>query len=184
MKIIWKAVLPALALLILEISPLSARTVKPESGDAVGGSKSAPKSKEPRMNPAVQQTLWHRVLQRYQDAKKKGGGVSKEFRKRIERLYKQAKEAGEDVPSDVTEWLKTDIENMTRWHYHIETLKSLENKTLDKKLDALGRERWECFQVVRDGTQWRLFFKRRKRSYLKMIPVRQLLEFGPDGGGQ
>ncbi len=131
----------------------------------------------------TEETLWRRVLRKYEAAKSKGSGVSKEFRDRIDDLYKQAKAAGEDVPSDVSVWLKKDIENMSRWYYAVETVSSLDPEKVDKVLDARGKDRWECFQVVRDGRRWRLFFKRRKRSYLSMVPVRRLLQaFGEDGG--
>ncbi len=87
-----------------------------------------------------------------------------------------------DVPSDVGAWLKNDIENISRWYYHVETLKRPTDKAFNIRLDELGKERWECFQVIRDKKTWRVFCKRRKRSYLRMVPVNQLLEMGSDGG--
>lgn len=131
---------------------------------------------------AGEQTLWRRVQKRYESAKKKGGASSKELREKVEKLYKQAKDSGEDVPSDVTAWLKKDIEYMSRWFYKVESVIAVTDKDIEKRLNELGKERWECFQVIRDRDTYRLFCKRRKRSYLSMVPVKQLLELGGGSG--
>lgn len=135
----------------------------------------------PKTATETEETLWLRVQRKYETTKNKGSGVAKEFRERIEALYKQAKASGEDVPADVSLWLKKDIKNMSRWYYAVDTLSALDSEKVDETLNARGKERWECFQVVRDGRRWRLFFKRRRRSYLSMIPVRQLLQGFSDG---
>ncbi|MBI2840492.1 MAG: hypothetical protein HYX75_19405 [Acidobacteria bacterium] len=95
----------------------------------------------------------------------------------VKKLYEKAKAAGDTVPSDVSEWVRQDLQNMNKWEYRIETLQAPGDQLLAKKLNDLGTEAWECFHVEREGKSVTLFCKRRMKSYLQVIPVRDLFRF-------
>lgn len=92
----------------------------------------------------------------------------------VKKLYEKAKAAGDTVPSDVSEWVRQDLQNMNKWEYRIDTLQSPSDQLLAKNLNDLGTEAWECFHVDREGKSVTLFCKRRMKSYLQVIPVRDL----------
>jgi hypothetical protein len=50
-------------------------------------------------------------------------------------------------------------------------------------LDARGLERWECFHVLDRADEVVLMFKRRLRSYLGAVPLRELIRLLPFSPG-
>lgn len=50
---------------------------------------------------------------------------------------------------------------------------------LEERLDGLGKDRWNCFQVVPTGEGALLFMKLPKRSYVRLVPFWNLLETLP-----
>jgi hypothetical protein len=102
----------------------------------------------------------------------------------IRRLYEEAKDAGEQVPEDVVEWVKLDFQKIGDWEYRVVTVPRKNDETLEETLTELGADRWECFWVEPTGNKLRLLLKRPSRSYLKMIPLSQLLKLVPGGGGE
>ena len=101
---------------------------------------------------------------------------------RIQALYEQAKAAGEEVPGNVYDWIKQDLANLGDWEYTLVTVGALQPTSLQKKMNELGNERWECFDVIFDGERYHLFFRRKTRSYLSSIPVADLLKLLPGAG--
>lgn len=105
--------------------------------------------------------------------------------KRVGQLYEQAKESGEKVPGDVMDWARQEIRKVGAFEYRVVAVRDRRTpEALEAQLDALGRDRWECFQVD-GGGEWaedRLFCKRPVRSYLRAIPLRELIRLIPIGG--
>ncbi|MCP3981686.1 MAG: hypothetical protein GY716_20490 [bacterium] len=85
-------------------------------------------------------------------------------------LYEVAKASGEKIPGDVYDWLRQDLQNIGAWQYRVETVPRTESAALEKLLNEVGAERWECIWIEREGSNYRLIFKRPAKSYLKTIP--------------
>jgi hypothetical protein len=98
---------------------------------------------------------------------------------RIESLYQRALEAGEKVPDDVAEWARQDLQRIGRWEYRIEKLPAVDDEALEAHLNRLGQERWECYWLRAEADGTTLFLKRPARSYLRSLPVSDLLRLLP-----
>ena len=57
-----------------------------------------------------------------------------------QRLYQQAKAAGEKVPSDVLEWAREDLARAGRWEYKVLELDG-GREEMESRLNEHGRER-------------------------------------------
>ena len=99
----------------------------------------------------------------------------------VERLYESAKEAGERVPKNIYDWIRADIEHLGDWEYRVVELETSDAKSAEGKLNELGQERWECIWVQTSGKTTRFYLKRPVRSYLKTLPLSQLLKLIPSG---
>lgn len=98
-------------------------------------------------------------------------------REEIQRRYEEAREAGTTRAENAREWVREDMERIGAWEYHTEVLPG-PSEAMAERLNALGRERWELVEVV-PGEDGRLLgvFKKRPRSYLRHLPVQDLLQF-------
>ena len=76
---------------------------------------------------------------------------------------------GKELTGKSKEWLLKDIENIGDWEYKVETYGSDQAKDMEKKLNELGKERWQCFWVESNKKQKTFYFKRTKLSYLSKI---------------
>lgn len=100
----------------------------------------------------------------------------------VKRLYEQAREAGEEVPEDIYSWVREDYGRMFAWEYTVLELGQEELGEAAEKMNVLGAERWECIAVVAREDGLALFFKRRLKSYLRQVPLRDLLQLLPGDG--
>ena len=98
-------------------------------------------------------------------------------------LYEKAKEAGETGSDNVTDWVVEDFQRMASWEYKVVRLGETSDDTLEEQLNSLGEERWECFEVVVDKRGTALFLKRPAKSYLRAVPISDLLKLLPRGEG-
>lgn len=96
-------------------------------------------------------------------------------------LYERAIEAGEkiQIPDEVIERARNEIKRISTWEYRVITLNASQDTTLEKRLNELGRERWECHATPRGQEEVRLVCKRPVRSYLKNIAITDLLRLIP-----
>ncbi len=102
----------------------------------------------------------------------------------IQALYESAKKAGDIDADSVTEWLKSDYESMGDWEYRVIQVSSKESAALEAELNLAGAERWEVFWVREGSGNFTFFLKRPVRSYLRSIPLSDLLKLIPGGGGE
>ncbi|MBD3868989.1 MAG: hypothetical protein IFK94_12755 [Acidobacteria bacterium] len=102
----------------------------------------------------------------------------------IQALYESAKKAGDIDAGSVTEWLKTDYEGMGDWEYRVIEVTSKDSSVLETYLNAEGQDRWEVFWVREGGGNFTFFLKRPVRSYLRSVPLTDLLKLIPGGGGE
>lgn len=82
------------------------------------------------------------------------------------------------------EWIREDIQNIGDWEYQIVTLSPDDEEKLAEQLNKLGKGRWEVFWVQEKMHGVRFYLKRPVRTYLKHIPVSDLLQVIPKGEGE
>jgi len=92
----------------------------------------------------------------------------------LDRVISDAKERiGQIAPSKekVKESTTGEVEKLFTIEYKIvEVEKELPTADLERKLQELGLERWECFKIDKTETNLRLFLKRPAKTYLRYIP--------------
>jgi len=109
----------------------------------------------------------------------------------VQSLYEKARASGEEVPSSVYSWAKEDLQAAGDWEYRIVTLSDnlsdnvsgTEILGMEETLNALGRERWECFWVREGGKGPQFFLKRSRKSYIRSVPFADMLKLLPGGDG-
>ena len=87
---------------------------------------------------------------------------------------------GKVLTNKSKEWLLKDIENIGDWEYKVESYGPDQSKEIEKKLNALGKERWQCFWVESNKKEKIFYFKRTKMSYLSKIPTGAILRIMAD----
>lgn len=120
-------------------------------------------------------------------AGKEPAAEERSFREKLEDLYEKAKAAGEEVPGNVYQWAKEDLQAIGDFEYKVFTVPAgYGDEKLMETLNELGRERWDCFWVEPQAGGHRLWLKRSTRSYLKAIPYSDLMKLvgKGDGGGE
>lgn len=95
----------------------------------------------------------------------------------VNETFQSLKAQGMTSASDATQWVQEDIRNMSSFEYLV-LPKDL--TTASEQLNELGKERWDCFAVDDNA----FYLKRQKKSYLKNVPVKDLLKFLPIGSGE
>ncbi len=124
--------------------------------------------------------------------------VDKSYTERLKEAYDEGKEIydkgvkgakekygvgledGKNLTEKSKEWLLKDIENIGDWEYKVVSYGSKDFKALEKDLNELGKERWQCFWVEAAGEEKVFYFKRTKMSYLSKIPTGALLRIIAD----
>lgn len=82
-----------------------------------------------------------------------------------QRLYQQAKAAGERVPADLLEWAREDLSRIGRWEYRVAVLEG-DPAEVETRLNDHGRDRWECVTLSREKGKWVAILKRPMGSRL------------------
>lgn len=105
--------------------------------------------------------------------------------KEVEHYYELAKEKGDQVPKDIKHWLSENIKNLSIWEYKV-TSWSMQtpSKELQSELNKLGNERWEFIDSFENNGNVQFVFKRRKSSFLRHIPYRDLMRLFPNSSSQ
>ncbi len=175
------------------LTPVTSTGTDPEQQDP---QESKSDSQEPK-------STWAKVKRLYSTAKQKGtttasdakqwvsdmlgsasdstSKASKDATKWAQDLYQHAVEQGETQTTNVKDWVMEDLSKGSAWEYKIVKIDDNPEATMN----SLGRKRWECFDVE-DG---KMYFKRKPKSYLSKVPVKDLMRLIPligvgDQGGQ
>lgn len=101
----------------------------------------------------------------------------------IRELYERAREAGEEVPGSVYEWVRRDLASIGDWQYRIADIPDGSAAELEELLGKFGESRWEVIWIERRGSHLRFFMKRRAQSYLGRVPAGQLRHLLPGADG-
>jgi hypothetical protein len=97
----------------------------------------------------------------------------------ISRAYESAKSQGLTAAGNAKDWLLDDIASSRRWEYRVVTATEQEPAALEKTLNELGREGWQCFFVQPRGTSLTFFMQRHPPSVSHNIPMGDLLKILP-----
>lgn len=87
---------------------------------------------------------------------------------------------GKELTGKSKEWVLKDIENIGDWEYKVEAYGAEQAKDMEKKLNELGKERWQCFWVESSKKEKVFYFKRTKMSYLSKVPTGAILRIMTD----
>ena len=87
---------------------------------------------------------------------------------------------GKELTGKSKEWVLKDIENIGDWEYKVEAYGAEQAKDMEKKLNELGKERWQCFWVESSNKEKVFYFKRTKMSYLSKVPTGAILRIMTD----
>ncbi|RMD84185.1 MAG: hypothetical protein D6808_07420, partial [Candidatus Dadabacteria bacterium] len=64
---------------------------------------------------------------------------------------------------------KNEVEKLFKIEYKVAEVRSQDIGDINHALAQLGAKRWNCFYVERSGASYRLFCKRKSRSYLRYL---------------
>ena len=121
-----------------------------------------------------------RLKEAYDEKVKAGKELYDEGVKGAKEKYNETFEGGKNLTEKSKEWLAKDIENIGDWEYKVVTYGPKDSKALEKDLNELGQERWQCFWVEASGKEKVFYFKRTKMSYIGKIPMGALLRIMAD----
>ena len=92
--------------------------------------------------------------------------------------YNTLHEQGLTTAKNAHQWVQEDYRSMYSFEYKILSKSEVSPEEMEATLNELGKERWDCFEV--DSAAF--YFKRQKKSYLRNVPVKDLMRFLPMGG--
>ena len=94
--------------------------------------------------------------------------------------YNSLHAKGMTTAKSAQQWVQDDFQSMYAFEYKILPKSQVDPENLESTLNELGQERWDCFEV----DQAAFYFKRQKKSYLRNVPLKDLMKFLPVGGGE
>jgi hypothetical protein len=121
-----------------------------------------------------------RLKEAYDEKVKAGKELYDEGVKGAKEKYSETFDGGKKLTEESKAWLAKDIENIGDWEYKVVSYGPKDFKALEKDLNKLGKERWQCFWVEASGKEKVFYFKRTKLSYLSKIPTGALLRIMAD----
>lgn len=98
---------------------------------------------------------------------------------RVVTLYEEAREQGEKVPGDIADWIGADLGREGSWEYKVVDVPGASGEKLESRLNQLGAERWDCISVEPLSGRTRLVLKRTQKSYLRRLPLSDLMRLIP-----
>lgn len=105
------------------------------------------------------------------------GSAAQETGDWVTDTYESLRDQGLTTAGDAKEWVREDLKNINSFEYKVVS-KNL--STAEEELNQLGNARWECFAVDDQA----FYLKRRSKSYLRHVPVKDLLKFLPVGASE
>lgn len=129
---------------------------------------------EPGQAAAEESGVIDSVTGLFGDAADAGMNAASDSADYVGDLFHSLKDQGLTTADDTKQWVQEDFQAMGAWEYKVVVL-SDSPEDIEQKLNELGKNRWECFEVS-DRT---FFFKRSRKSYLRNIPMKDLIKFVP-----
>ena len=116
------------------------------------------------------------------DAAEAAGNAAEGSLEWANEMYKELKKQGLTTAGSAGQWVAEDYQSMGAWEYKMVEIDLAQNaEATETRLNELGRLRWECFQVTPHQSLAKhiYYFKRPKKSYLKHIPLKDVLKLVP-----
>ena len=121
----------------------------------------------------------HWLAEQYEYATDSASKATNSTTEWITKQYDHAFEAGETTATSAKDWVVDDLGRIGTWQYKVVVLPSA-SLLLEKEMNKLGNQRWECFSVRSvNAVKVTAYFKRPHRSYLKQLPAKDLLKMVP-----
>ena len=93
--------------------------------------------------------------------------------------FESLKAQGLTSAQSTSQWLGQDWKNMESWQYQIVILEG-EPADVAKKLNELGEQGWECFEVTDlTSTSTKFYLKKPTFSYLRQLPFKDVIKLVP-----
>lgn len=105
----------------------------------------------------------------------------------VSKAYESAKNTGQTAAVSARDWLMNEISSDNRWEFRVIVRESDDPQVIERQLNALGRDGWQCFHVETGGASPLFYMQRRPPSITQNIPLSDLLKaipyLGFGGGG-
>lgn len=140
-------------------------------------------AKDVSTNTANSTSEWAQGV--YQTSLDAAGATTKKMNDSLKSLYQKAVESGATTATSTRAWVEEDISKMGAWVYTSRAVSTEEDPLATvAMLNKMGREKWECFWVDKQGTATTLYFKKSPRSYISSIPFKDLVRMFPGLGSE
>jgi len=98
-------------------------------------------------------------------------------------MYKSLSKQGMTQTGNVKDWISEDWNNINAWEYKVVTVDKKQvadnPAILQETLNEVGKQRWDCFHVSDGSTGTTFYMKRQKKSYMKSLPLKDMLKLIP-----
>lgn len=94
-------------------------------------------------------------------------------------MYKTLKKQGLTKATDASSWLREDFNNMNAIEYKVLRTSVEDPAEFEATLNEMGKARWECFHVQEKDGATTFYFKKPRRSYMRNIPMRDMIRMVP-----
>ena len=142
-----------------------------QAGKIVGDAASKSVSSASEAGKWVQETLG--------DATKSGTQSAADTWEWANETFESLKSQGLTSAQSTSQWLGQDWKNMESWQYQIVVLDG-EPTEVAQKLNELGEQGWECFDVNElTSTSTKFYFKKPTFSYLRQLPFKDVIKLVP-----
>ncbi|MGB0578866.1 MAG: hypothetical protein ACPGVU_04105 [Limisphaerales bacterium] len=95
---------------------------------------------------------------------------------------KEATDKSKQMSEEAKQWVKDDFGKIGDWEYKQIVIHLNELPSMAKRLNELGKDRWDCFWVHQQGQDIHLLCKRPAISYLQKIGRVDIMKLIPLGG--
>lgn len=107
-----------------------------------------------------------------------------DIKQEIQNAYNKVKSTGEKVPDNVIEWATEDIKKIGDWNYKVVYLSNENTENIEAKLNEYGENRWEVIWIESNDNGKTIYMKRAAKSYLKHLPLKEVLKVIPADQGE
>lgn len=151
--------------------PVEDNSVLTKAGKLVGDAASKSVKSASEAGQWVQNTLG--------DATKTGTQSAADTWEWANETFESLKSQGLTTAQSTSQWLGQDWKNMESWQYQIVILDG-EPTEVARKLNELGEQGWECFEVTDlTETSTKFYMKKPTFSYLRQLPFKDVIKLVP-----
>jgi hypothetical protein len=149
---------------------------EPESGVLGTAGKLLEKAKSKSGSTAAGASKW--VQDKLSGAASAGNETADDTWEWANDTFESLKSKGLTTATSTSEWLGQDWNNMESWEYKVVTLGGTDEK-LAEKLNAFGKQGWECFHTEPKTEGTRFYLKKPTFSYLRQLPFKDVIKLVP-----